>query len=65
MDFSLLKNIPFGEKRSLQLRFEAFNVFNFQIWGTPGTTIGVSSAGVISSIASTPRQLQLGAKVTF
>ncbi len=40
MDFSLLKNIGFGEARRLQLRFEAFNVFNFQILGTPGTTIG-------------------------
>jgi hypothetical protein len=27
-DMSLFKNIPFGESRSLQLRLEAFNVFN-------------------------------------
>ena len=65
MDFSLIKNIPFGESRRLQLRFEAFNVFNFQILGTPGTTIGLSSAGVISSVASTPRQLQMAAKFSF
>jgi Carboxypeptidase regulatory-like domain len=66
MDFSLLKNIPITEHKSLQLRFEAFNVFNFQILGTPGTTIGtVSSQGKVTSIASTPRELQLGAKFTF
>lgn len=65
MDFSLAKNIPFGEQRSIQLRFESFNTFNFQILGTPGTTIGNSSAGVIQGIASTPRELQLGAKITF
>ncbi len=65
MDFSLVKNIPFGETRSLQLRFESFNTFNFQILGTPGTTIGVSNAGVIQGIDSTPRELQLGAKITF
>jgi hypothetical protein len=65
MDFSLNKSVPLGEKRSIQLRFEAFNIFNIQILGTPGTTIGQASAGVISSIASTPRQLQMGAKITF
>ena len=65
IDFSLLKNIPLGEARALQLRFEGFNVFNFQILGTPGNTIGLSSAGVVTSVASTPRQLQLAAKFTF
>jgi hypothetical protein len=65
MDFSLVKNVPLGESRSIQLRFEAFNVFNFQILGTPGTTIGQATAGVISTISSTPRQLQIGAKISF
>jgi hypothetical protein len=65
VDFSVSKSVPLGEKRAFQLRVEAFNVLNLQILGTPGTTIGVASAGVISSIASTPRQLQMGAKFTF
>jgi len=65
MDFSLLKNFPIGESRSFQLRFESFNTFNFQILGTPGTTLGNSNFGVIQSIASTPRELQIGAKLTF
>lgn len=66
LDFSLIKNIPMRESMSLQLRFEAFNVLNIQILGTPGTTIGtVASQGKVTSIASTPRQLQLGAKFTF
>jgi hypothetical protein len=65
MDFSLVKTIPIGERRSVQLRFEGFNVFNFQILGTPATTIGLATAGQITSVASTPRQLQLAAKFTF
>ncbi len=65
MDFSLVKTIPIGERRSFQLRFEGFNVFNFQILGTPATTIGLATAGQITSVASTPRQLQLAAKLTF
>jgi len=76
MDFSLVKNIPFRESQSVQLRFEGFNVFNHVVWGEPGASISPSfssstgavsygSAGVISSIASTPRELQLAAKFTF
>ena len=65
LDFSLLKNVPIRERIALQLRFEAFNILNFQILGTPATTIGQSNAGQITNISSTPRQLQLGAKVTF
>ncbi len=65
LDFSLLKNIPFGERRSIQLRFESFNTLNFQILGAPGTTLLNANAGLVQSIASTPRQLQLGAKINF
>jgi hypothetical protein len=65
LDFSLSKTVPIKERISVQLRFEAFNVLNFQILGTPATTIGQSNAGLITNISSTPRQLQLGAKVTF
>ena len=66
MDFSLVKNLPFRESKSVQLRFESFNTFNFQILGTPNVTIfGNTGFGVIQQIASTPRQLQMGAKITF
>jgi hypothetical protein len=65
LDFSLLKNIPFGERRSIQLRFESFNTLNFQILGAPGTTLFNQNAGIVQSITSTPRQLQLGAKINF
>jgi hypothetical protein len=30
MDFSLFKSVPVHEGWNLQLRFEAFNVFNIQ-----------------------------------
>jgi hypothetical protein len=66
MDFSLVKTIPFGESRSIQLRFESFNTFNFQILGAPNVTIaGNTGFGQVQQIASTPRELQLGAKITF
>lgn len=76
LDFSLIKDIPIRESKAVQLRFEGFNVYNHQVWGEPGASIAPSfssstsavsygSAGAISSIASTPRELQLAAKFTF
>jgi hypothetical protein len=76
LDFSLIKNVPIREAMSVQLRFEGFNVYNHVVWSEPGASISPSyssstsavsygSAGVVSSIASTPRELQLAAKFTF
>ncbi len=74
MDFVLAKNISITEKKQLQFRAEAFNVFNHMVLGIPGTSIapsfsngGISygSAGVISSIRNTPRDLQLALKFMF
>ncbi len=65
LDLSLIKVTPIHDQVQLELRAEAFNAYNAQILGTPGTTIGTSNAGFTSGIASTPRQLQMGAKLTF
>src|SRR5262249_5790782 len=69
LDVSLGKTIPLGETRELQLRFEAFNVFNIQNLAAPpsgGTTIGnATGVGTITGIVGTPRQLQFGAKFKF
>jgi hypothetical protein len=64
-DFSIVKVTPIRDQFKLELRAEAFNLYNAQILAAPGTTIGTSSAGYITSIASTPRELQISAKVTF
>jgi hypothetical protein len=42
-DMSLFKNIPFGERYSIQLRLEAFNVFNHPNFND--RHVGVSSTG--------------------
>ena len=66
VDLSLFKNVPFGGSRMLQLRIEAFNVFNIMSLGVPsGTTIGIAGAGQVTSIAGNPRQIQLGARFVF
>ncbi len=65
LDFSVNKEFHLGENRALQLRFEGFNVLNFQILGTPNTTLGQANTGQVSGVSSTPRQLQLAAKFRF
>lgn len=65
LDFSLVKQTPLYENVSLELRAESFNTYNAMIMGSPGTTIGNSSAGLATGITSTPRELQFGAKITF
>jgi Carboxypeptidase regulatory-like domain/TonB dependent receptor len=74
MDFSLFKSIPVYERWSLQLRFEAFNVFNIQNYDAPSaltinnnaTQIG-AGVGRVTGLApgTTPRQMQFGLRLTF
>ena len=73
VDFALLKKIPFGESRHIELRAEAFNVFNhpnFQ-FAAPGpqnsinsTVMGTPSFGYLTG-ALPPRLLQLAVKIFY
>ncbi|HZY63747.1 MAG TPA: carboxypeptidase regulatory-like domain-containing protein [Edaphobacter sp.] len=65
LDFSLVKETPLREGVNLELRAESFNTYNVVIAGTPGTTIGNSSAGLATKQGNTPRQLQFAAKIIF
>ena len=78
MDFSLNKQFPITERFGLELRVEAFNLFNHPNFSIPSqravfsgvnaaTDLGVrvASAGLITTTQTSSRQLQLGLKVTF
>jgi hypothetical protein len=72
-DFALVKNTPFGESRSLQFRWEVFNLFNRANFDLPNSTnflvangTASSTAGRISAPTVTPaRQMQFGLKLSF
>ena len=64
-DFSLFKLIPLADRRRLEIRLEAFNVFNHIDWAVPGTLVGRAGAGRVSSAAHSPRILQIGMKLHF
>lgn len=63
-DVALAKSVHFTEARSLDLRFEFFNVFNHAQFLTPSGLINSSSFGVVTS-AGDPRIGQLAAKFNF
>ncbi|MEO6213060.1 MAG: TonB-dependent receptor [Vicinamibacterales bacterium] len=63
-DLSLFKNIPFTSSQRLQLRLEAFNVFNQVRFNNPSGTLGTGNFGRITS-AQDGRVIQLGIKYLF
>ncbi len=69
-DISLFKNLAFTERTHLQIRAEAFNAFNHTNLGTPNATVFSGTAfnptvGLITTTATTSRQIQLGMKLIF
>lgn len=66
-DMALHKIVRISETRSLELRFEAFNVFNHaQFYGAAAVNGNISSASfgrVVSAAA--PRVIQMAAKIYF
>jgi hypothetical protein len=68
VDFSLFKNIKFGEKARLQLRAEAFNVFNHtnfrNLSGTSKIAVTSATFGFVNAVRD-PRTIQLGVKLFF
>jgi hypothetical protein len=64
-DFALHKTFAFKERVKLELRGEAFNVFNNVNFSQPTASLTSASFGVISSVRVPPRILQIAAKISF
>ncbi len=70
LDLSLFKNTAITERVALQFRAEFFNALNHPNFGPPNSTVFSSgaissSAGVITTTATTSRQIQFGLKLIF
>jgi hypothetical protein len=70
VDLSALKSTAITERINLQFRMEIFNVLNRSNFGTPNPivfagTAPSSSAGLITTAATLPRQIQFGLKLIF
>lgn len=64
VDFTLFKNIRFGERFRLQLRGEAFNVFNTTNYRALQTNVTSTQYNQVTAFRD-PRTIQLGAKFYF
>jgi hypothetical protein len=71
-DLSLAKRFTFRERLNLQFRAEFFNLLNHTNFNTPNPVVYSSAtggpsptAGVITSTATTSRQIQLGLKLLW
>jgi hypothetical protein len=70
LDLSVLKNLQVSERARLQLRAEFFNIPNHPNLGPPNSTVFANgaisaSAGLITSTATTSREVQIGLKLIF
>jgi hypothetical protein len=55
----------FGEGRSLEIRWEMFNMFNTTQFALPERNINSGSVGRITALAGDPRLMQFAARFTF
>jgi hypothetical protein len=69
VDLGLQKNVSLGGDRELQVRVEAFNVFNHINWSLTNNNFAAidnaATAGKITSMAGRPRQLQFGLRLVY
>jgi hypothetical protein len=60
IDFTVFKNTHIAETLNLRITVDMFNVFNHPSWNLPNAT-----TGAITSMASSPRLFQFGARLEF
>jgi hypothetical protein len=65
-DMNLQKTTTWAEKVNLQLRMDAFNIFNHPNFSTPNASISnPSTVGTITSQTGESRTVEFGAKLSF
>jgi hypothetical protein len=64
-DIAAMKEIPLGERFTLQFRGEFFNAFNHPQFGMPNNTLNSGEFGVITSLHNPPREIQVAGKLIW
>ena len=65
MDLAFSRNINLTTSRRIELRLEAFNLFNTVNWEDPNTTVDNVDAGMITNSTGDPRIMQFAVKFAF
>jgi hypothetical protein len=64
-DLAFSRNLNFAAGRRVELRVEAFNLFNHVNWANPNVTVGNNNAGRITNTSGDPRIMQFAVKYQF
>ena len=64
-DLGIYKTFNIGERVQVQLRGEFFNSLNRHFYSNPNTDIGSPLLGYVTSVTGSPRQGQVGLRITF
>ena len=65
LDLALQREFSLTEKIKFQVRAEAFNALNHTNLGTPNRFVNTPQFGTITEAATPPREIQLGARLSF
>ena len=65
VDMALSRQVPLGATRTVQLRFEVFNLLNTFNLGLPETVLDTATFGRITTMTGSPRIMQFGIKFGF
>ncbi|HEY0347241.1 MAG TPA: carboxypeptidase regulatory-like domain-containing protein [Pyrinomonadaceae bacterium] len=65
LDLALQREFSITEKIKFQVRAEAFNALNHTNLGTPNRFVNTPQFGTITEAATPPREIQLGARLSF
>jgi hypothetical protein len=64
-DVSIARILALGASRTMELRIEAFNLFNNFNWGDPNTSLDAGTFGQITTQNGDPRIMQFAIKYGF
>ena len=62
-NISLAKTFSITESVRIDLRGEAFKLFNRTVFGTGSTSLNAGAFGIVTNQVNDPRQMQMGLKV--
>jgi len=65
IDLGLSRRVSVTERIGLEIRAEAFNLFNTPQFGFPNNVVGVANTGAISTVINPQRQIQLALRLAF
>lgn len=65
IDLGLSRRVGLTERLGLEIRAEAFNLFNTPQFGPPNKAVGVATTGAISTVINPQREIQLALRFSF